>query len=68
MVVFDPNSQQYVNVPDPRQIRVPFLNRQMGAGDIVRQMTQTIGIQACPPCEERQRRLNQRLRFVPWDA
>jgi len=67
MVVFNPNTQQYVNVPDPREIHVPFLHRSMGAGDVVRQMTESVGIEACPPCEARRQALNQRFRFVPWD-
>lgn len=63
---FDPATQQYVNVPDPIRIRVPFLNHQIGSGDIVAGATQAMGIQPCEPCEERRRRMNQRVVFDPW--
>jgi hypothetical protein len=66
MVVFDPSTQQYVNVPNPLRIRVPFLNREVPAGDAVAAATQAIGIQPCAPCEERQKKLNQRVVFSPW--
>ena len=68
MVVFDESTQQYVNVPDPRQIRVPFLHHAVGAGDAVRAATQAMGIQPCTPCEERRKRMNQRLTLTPWST
>jgi len=66
MIAFDPNTQQYVQVPDPVEIRVPFLNRSIGAGDVVRNATEAMGIQPCTPCEERRRKMNQRVVFTPW--
>ena len=66
MVIFDPANQQYVNVPEPMRIRVPFLSKHVPAGDAIAAATQAIGIQPCQPCEERKRRLNQRVVFSPW--
>ena len=68
MTLFDPNTQQYIQVPDPVEIRVPFLHRSMGAGDIIKNATQALGIPPCAPCEERQKRMNQNVRFVPWET
>jgi hypothetical protein len=66
MIVVDPNTGELVNVPDPRHIRVPFLNHQVGLGDSVAAATQAMGVQPCTPCEERKRKLNQMLQFDPW--
>lgn len=69
MIAFDPRTQQYVNVPDPIQIRVPFLSKQVPAGDAIAAAIQAIGGPApCQPCEERKRWLNQHLQFNPWDT
>jgi hypothetical protein len=45
---------------------VPFLRRQIGAGDAVRAFTEQLGIEPCSPCEERRKRFNQALAFRPW--
>ena len=66
MVVFDPNTQEYYNAPEPARIRVPFLQRPMGAGDIVAAATSAMGVKPCGPCEERKRKMNQRVQFTPW--
>ncbi len=76
MVVFDPSSQQYVEVeyissdtagPNaPTSIRVPFLKQEIGAGDVIAGVTQALGITPCTPCEERRKKLNQRLALTPW--
>ena len=50
---------------EPRQVRVPFLNRPVGAGDVVKQATSALGVKPCTPCEERRKKMNQRLQFVP---
>lgn len=64
MVTFDPESQQYVEVPD--RLRIPFLNQEIGAGDVIAGITQALGVTPCTPCEERRKRLNQRLTLTPW--
>lgn len=57
---------QIVQTPEgPRQIRVPFLRRPLGAGDAVANVTKAFGVKPCTPCEQRRRWLNQRLQFVP---
>lgn len=68
MRVFDPSTQQYIEVPDcsPFRIPVPFLNREIGAGDAIAGVTDAMGVQSCTPCEERKRRLNQRFVLSPW--
>lgn len=66
MVVFDPQSQQYVNIPDPPSIRLPFLRQQIGAGDVISAATQAVGISHCSPCEQRRKWLNSHLTFSPW--
>ncbi len=67
MVVFDPSSQQYVEVPEhPARIPMPFLNREIGVGDVVSGITQAFGVTPCTPCEERRKKLNQRLTLTPW--
>lgn len=66
-LLFDPYTQQYVNVPDPYHIRVPFLQHQVPAGDAAAAAIQAMGGPApCQPCEERKRWLNQRVVFDPW--
>lgn len=64
MVVFDPSSQQYVEVPD--RVRVPFLKQEIGAGDVIAGITQALGVPSCTPCEERRKKLNQKLTLTPW--
>ncbi len=64
MVVFDHSSQQYVEVPE--RIGVPFLKQEIGAGDVIAGVTEALGITPCTPCEERRKKLNQKLSFTPW--
>lgn len=67
MVVWDYSTNQYVEVSDPPiRIRVPFLNHQVGGGDAIAAATQALGVQPCQPCEERRRRMNQRVVFDSW--
>lgn len=65
-IVFDPSIQQYVNVPEPYHIRLPFLQHQVGSGDAIAAATGALGIQPCEPCEQRKRAMNQRVVFDPW--
>ncbi len=64
MIIFDHATQQYVEVPD--RISVPFLKEPIGAGDVIAGVTQALGITPCTPCEERRKKLNQRLTLTPW--
>ncbi len=66
MVVYDPASNQYVQVPDPPRLRVPFLRQEIGAGDVIAAATHAMGLHSCTPCEQRQKWLNERLRLSPW--
>lgn len=50
----------------PMRLPVPFLRRDVRAGDAVAAITQATGIRPCSPCEQRKRALNQRLVFTPW--
>lgn len=47
------------------EIKVPFLKEEIGAGDVVKAATVAISIKPCSPCEERRRKMNAALRFVP---
>jgi len=57
-----------MNVERPVQIPVPFLRRQIGLGDAVASVTQAVGVKPCSPCEERKKKLNQRVQLNPWKA
>ncbi len=46
-------------------ITVPFLKQPVGAGDVVKAATSAVGIKPCTPCEERRKRMNGALHFVP---
>lgn len=47
-----------------RKVVVPLpIERQVGAGDVVKKVTNALGIKTCGPCEERRRRMNARLAF-----
>lgn len=49
----------------PRLVRLPgfIADQDVGAGDVIKRATRAIGIKPCTACEERARRLNQRLAF-----
>ena len=51
--------------PDPRQVRVPLLREAIGAGDLVKRLTSAFGVKPCSPCEERARKMNERVQFIP---
>jgi hypothetical protein len=53
------------------EIKVPFLKEAVGAGDVVKAATSAVGVKPCTPCEERRKRMNGALQFVPretWTA
>lgn len=50
----------------PVGIPTPFLNRQMGLGDVIANITRTFGIQPCTPCKQRQEWLNQQVQLNPF--
>ena len=41
------------------QIPVPGLRHNVGLGDVIKRMTQAIGVKPCPPCEKRAAMLNR---------
>lgn len=45
------------------KIVVPLPIKQVGAGDVVKKVTNALGLKTCGPCEERRRRMNQALAF-----
>ncbi len=47
------------------EIKIPFLKEEIGAGDVVKAATSAAGVKPCTPCEERRKRMNAGLRFVP---
>jgi hypothetical protein len=47
------------------KISVPMLEREIGAGDVVKRMTTRVGLRPCAPCENRAQRLNNYLVFRP---
>lgn len=60
----------YEGVPPPppprqRQVRIPFLRRAVGLGDVVAGATGAVGIQPCGGCQQRKDWLNQRVRLIP---
>lgn len=50
----------------PIVIPIPGLHREVGAGDVVKEITQAAGVKPCTPCEQRRRALNARVQFGPW--
>jgi hypothetical protein len=45
------------------RLKVPKLKKSIGAGDIVREVTEALGIEHCAGCDRRQERLNRFLQF-----
>jgi len=45
------------------RIKVPGLKRSLGAGDVVRKVTESLGIEHCSDCDRRKDRMNRFLRF-----
>ena len=50
----------------PYQVRVPFVTRQMGLGDLVAQATKAIGVRPCGGCQKRQEKLNRAVQLNPY--
>lgn len=48
------------------RLRVPGLKKSIGAGDVVRAVTNALGIEHCSECDERKERLNRFLRFESY--
>lgn len=64
-----PNPANQVNQSrQPLHLRMPFLGQQVGLGDAIHGLTDALGIPQCKPCEERQRRANQAVQFMPWNT
>lgn len=45
------------------RLRVPGIDESIGAGDVVRAVTKTLGVKHCSKCEERRQALNRLLEF-----
>jgi hypothetical protein len=45
------------------RLKIPRLKKSVGAGDVVREITDALGIDACAGCDRRKERLNRFLRF-----
>lgn len=43
--------------------RLPGLKKSIGAGDVIRKMTDALGIEHCSECDRRKERMNRLLRF-----
>jgi hypothetical protein len=68
-MLFDPNTgaeYQPQDTSGARQVQVPFLSEEIGLGALIKRLTSAVGVQPCGGCQERARRLDERVRFVPW--
>ena len=45
------------------RLRVPGLKKSIGAGDVVRKVTEALGIEHCSECDRRKERMNRFLQF-----
>jgi hypothetical protein len=59
----DDRAQQARAAGAKLRIKVPGLKKSLGAGDVVRKVTESLGIEHCSECERRQRRMNRFLAF-----
>lgn len=48
------------------RLRVPGLKKSIGAGDVVRAVTNALRIEHCSECDERKERFNRFLRFESY--
>ena len=66
--MIDPVTGEVIEVPDrPFRIALPFLRQEIGSGDVVKTITQAVGVnRPCGPCEERRKAFNRALTFGPW--
>lgn len=55
----------YYETDSQHQVALPFMQRPVGAGDVVARLTRAVGIKPCEPCKRRQAWLNQWLQFGP---
>jgi hypothetical protein len=55
--------EQLAEMKSRLRLRVPGLKQSIGAGDVVRKVTEALGIEHCSDCDERQERMNRALRF-----
>lgn len=47
------------------RLRVPGLKKSIGSGDVMRKVTEALGIDSCSGCDRRKGRMN---RFLQFDA
>jgi hypothetical protein len=48
------------------RLKIPGLKRRIGAGDVVREVTDALGVDPCDGCERRKERLNRFLSFESY--
>jgi len=58
--------QQLKEVQARLRLRIPGLKKSLGAGDVVRKVTDALGIEHCSECDERKERLNRFLSFESY--
>jgi hypothetical protein len=50
------------------RVPVPGLHNGLGLGDAVAKVTDRLGVKPCGKCGERREKLNQLVRFNPWET
>ena len=45
------------------RLRVPGLKKSIGSGDVVRKVTEALGVDHCSDCDRRKERMNRWLQF-----
>jgi len=58
--------QQLKEVQARLRLRIPGLKKSLGAGDVVRKVTDALGIEHCSECDARKERLNRFLSFESY--
>ena len=59
------SNQNENGVREPLGVPLPFLRREIGLGDAVKRITDSLGVRQCGGCEERQRTMNSRVVLRP---
>jgi hypothetical protein len=60
-----PHEDESTRQPRTFTIPIPFLRDTVGAGDLVKSLTDALRIPQCGGCQERQERMNSTLGFRP---
>ena len=62
----DEREQQLAEVKARLRFRVPGLKKSIGSGDVVRKVTEALGIEHCSDCDRRKDRMNRFLQFESY--